>query len=117
MYSFDTFNEIHTMLEAVPGLSSTIGMEKAMSFVRLATKLKDEILSKQKVGHDASEAPDILPENVKEFLGRAIDLPDEYVHGCWTAFRWTVWHRDVKGDSMGADAKLFRDYGLEGLLC
>jgi hypothetical protein len=117
MDPFDTFNEIHTMLEAVPGLSSTIGMEKAMSFVRLATKLKDEILSKQKVGHNASEAPDVLPENVKEFLGGAIDLPDEYIHGCWTAFRRTIWQRDMDDDSMGLDAKLFRDYGLEGLLC
>jgi hypothetical protein len=82
MYSFDTFNEIHTMLEAVSSLSNTIGMKKAMSFVHLATKLKDEILSKQKVEHDdASEAPDVLSEN-KKFMGRAIDLPDKYVHGC-----------------------------------
>ena len=117
MHTFDTFNEIHAMLEAIPGLSSAIGMEKAMTFVRLATRLKDEVLSKQKVGHDANDPPDLLPENVKEFLGSAIDLPDEYVNGCWTAFRQTIWQRDANGDSIGADARLFREHGLQGLLC
>jgi hypothetical protein len=117
MDTFDTFNEIHAMLDAIPGLSSAIGMEKAMTFVRLATQLKDEILSKQKVGHDANEPPNLLPENVQEFLGCAIDLPDEYVRGCWTAFRRTIWQRDINGDSTGADAKLFKEHGLQELLC
>jgi hypothetical protein len=35
MDTFDTFNEIYTMLETVPGLSTAIGMEQAMRFVRL----------------------------------------------------------------------------------
>jgi hypothetical protein len=117
MDTFDTFNEIHTMLETVPGLSTAIGMEKAMRFVRLATRLKDEILSKQKVGHDANEVPDTLPENVQEFLGSALHLPHEYVHGCWTAFGRTIWQRDANGDSTGADARLFKEHGLQGLLC
>jgi hypothetical protein len=105
------------MLDAVPGLSSTIGMEKAMTSVRLATQLKDEILLKQKVGHDANKPPNLLPENVQEFLGCAIDLPDKYVHGCWTAFRQTIWQWGINKDSTGADAKLFKEHGLQGLLC
>ena len=37
MHTFDTFSEIHAMLDAVPGLSTAIRMEKAMTFVCLAT--------------------------------------------------------------------------------
>jgi hypothetical protein len=118
MHTFDTFNKIYTMLEATPSLSSAIGMEKAMTFVHLATRLKDEVLSKQKVGHDTlNDPPDVLPGNVKEFLSSAIDLPDEYVDGCWMAFRRTIWQRDANGDSIGVDAKLFREHGLQGLMC
>src|ERR1700685_4284266 len=92
-------------------------MEKAMAFVRLATRLKDEFVSKQKPDHDPNQPPDVLPPNVSSFLGHAIQIPDEYVSGCWHAFRRTVWQRDVNGDSVGVDARLFRQYGLQNLLC
>ena len=114
---YDNFNEILGLLEQCPGLPGAIGMEKAMVFVRLATRLKDEIISKQKPGQDPSQLPDMLPPNVSDFLGHTVQIPDEYVSGCWHAFRQTVWQRDVNGDSVGADAKLFKEYGLQNLLC
>ena len=113
----DSFNNIHAMLEQVPGLVSSIGMEKGMAFVRLATQLKDEILSKQKATHDPSQPPQTLPRNVSEFLSNAVKIPPKHVQGCWTAFTHTIWQWDVNGDSRGKDAKLFRRYGLQGLLC
>jgi hypothetical protein len=117
MATFDSFNEIHDMLGQFPGLSDSIGMEKGMAFVRLATRLKDEIVSRQKAGYEPTEPPDSLPENVQEFMGKAVDIPAEYVWGCWTAFRRTIWQRDGNGDSRGEDAKLFKLHGLQGLLC
>jgi hypothetical protein len=75
------------------------------------------VLFKQEVGHDTNNPSDLLPENVKEFLGSAIDLPDKYVDRCWMVFRRTIWQWDVNGDSIGADAKLFREHGLQGLMC
>jgi hypothetical protein len=113
----DTFDDIHELLKKSPGLSSTIGMEKSMTFIRLATRLKDEILSKQKPSHDPSKTPETLPENVRDFLGKAINIPDGYVQGCWDTFGRTVWERDVNGDSVGADSKLFKQFGLDNLLC
>lgn len=113
----DSFSEIHAILDRIPGLVNSIGMEKGMAFIRLATQLKDEIASKQKVGYDVSEPPHTLPHNVHEFLSEAIDIPSEYVQGCWTAFAHTIWQRDTNGDSRGEDAKLFKQYGLQGLLC
>jgi hypothetical protein len=117
MSTYDNFNDILELLEQCPGLPGAIGMEKAMAFVRLATRLKDEITSKQKPGHDPNQPPDMLPPNVSDFLGHAVQIPDEYVSGCWYAFRRTVWQRNVNVDSVGADAKLFRRYGLQNLLC
>jgi hypothetical protein len=116
MLPFDNLDEILDVLKKYPGLSAGIGMEKAMLFVRLATRLKDEILSKQKPEHNPDEPPDTLPANAQEFLGHAVDIPDSYVTGCWDAFRRTVWQRDANDDSVGADAKLFKRYGLENLL-
>jgi len=117
MSMYDDFNEILRLLEQYPGLPGAIRMEKAMMFVQLATCLKDEILSKQKPGHDPSKPPDVLPPNVRDFLSHAVQIPDEFVEGCWHAFGRTVWQRDVNGDSVGADAKLFKLYGLQNLLC
>ena len=117
MSTYDDFNEILKLLEQYPGLPGAIGMEKAMMFVRLATRLKDEILSKQKPGHDPSTPPDMLPLNVKDFLSHAVQIPGEFVEGCWHAFARTVWQRDVNGDSIGAYVRLFKLYGLQNLLC
>jgi len=58
----DSFNDIHTMLEEVPGLASSIGMEKGMAFMHLATLLKDEILSKQR--------PHMIPANPRKYCQR-----------------------------------------------
>ncbi|KAJ7658501.1 hypothetical protein B0H17DRAFT_1145595 [Mycena rosella] len=41
----DTFNEIYTQLDSVPGLCDTIGTEKGMQFIRLAARLKDAIIT------------------------------------------------------------------------
>lgn len=117
MLASDTFDTIYELLKKHPGLSGAIGIEKATAFIRLASRLKDEILFKQRPSHDPSKPPDELPQNVKNFLGNAAEIPDRYVQGCWEVFRDTVWQRDKNGDSLVADAKLFRKYGLQGLLC
>ena len=59
----------------------------------------------------------MLPLNVKDFLSHAVQIPGEFVEGCWHAFARTVWQRDVNGDSIGADTRLFKLYGLQNLLC
>ncbi|KIM75798.1 hypothetical protein PILCRDRAFT_798649 [Piloderma croceum F 1598] len=116
MANLDTFDAIYELLKQYPGLSGKIGMEKGMTFVRLATHLKDEILMQQRPSYNLEEPPDRLPENVSEFLGNAMNIPDEYIEGCWNVFRQLVWHQDANGDSVGADVKFFRQYGLQNLL-
>jgi hypothetical protein len=83
---YNDFNKILKLLEQYPGLPCAIGMEMAMTFVQLATCLKDEILSKQKPGHDPSKPLDVLLPNIRDFLSHAVQIPDEFVEGCWHAF-------------------------------
>jgi hypothetical protein len=117
MANLDMFDAIHELLKQCLGLSGKISMEKGMTFVRLAMHLKDEILMQQQPSYNLEEPPDRLPENVSEFLGNAMDIPDEYIEGRWNVFWQLVWHRDANRDSTGADTKLFRHYGLQSLLC
>ncbi|KAJ7712770.1 hypothetical protein B0H16DRAFT_1342021 [Mycena metata] len=112
----DNFNEIYATLSAVPGLCDSIGMEKGMAFVRLAGRLKDAITVVQPPTHDAADAPEHLPDGIRTFLGSAIDLPMEYIDGCWKAFSNIVWKYDEDGKTKGSDAEAFKRYGLDNLL-
>ncbi|KAJ7877878.1 hypothetical protein B0H13DRAFT_1631479 [Mycena leptocephala] len=105
--------EILQLLSKVPGLKESVGMDKAMSFVRLASRLKDEILLAQDSMHDPSLAPTDIPEHVRSFLGGATDMPDAFVSGCWEAFSETIWTYEEDGSSAGKDAKMFREFGLD----
>ncbi|KAJ7676359.1 hypothetical protein B0H17DRAFT_1139928 [Mycena rosella] len=65
----DTFTGIYVKLTAVPSLCDSIGIEKAMEFVRLAARLRDTITVAQSKDHDAEEAPEQIPDSVHDFLG------------------------------------------------
>ncbi|KAJ7715127.1 hypothetical protein B0H16DRAFT_1435194 [Mycena metata] len=112
----DNFNEIHATLSTVPGLCDSLGMEKAMAFVRLAGRLKDAITTAQPPSHNAAEPPDELPDGIRTFLGAAVDLPMEYIDGCWKAFANLIWTYDENGKTKGSDADAFKKYGLDKVL-
>jgi hypothetical protein len=105
-----SFDDIYDTLRAVPGLSGSIGMEKAMQFIRLAALLKGEISVAQSTKYDATAAPETLPAHVRAFLGKAVGLPDEFVHGCWSAFANVIWDY---GDKHNEDLEAFQKDGLD----
>ncbi|KAF7297871.1 hypothetical protein HMN09_01007900 [Mycena chlorophos] len=100
----DTWTAIYEKLKAVPGLCDVIGMEKGMQFVRMAARLKDAILAAQPPTGPSETPPERLPPTIELFLGSAVEMHPDFVHGCWTAFRGLVW--DYKGDE--EDEKAFR---------
>ncbi|PPR06065.1 hypothetical protein CVT26_005309, partial [Gymnopilus dilepis] len=63
--------------------------------------------------HAPEDPPDRLPDAVHAFLGSALDLCDDYVQGCWDAFKSTIWHYDTSLHSSAADAKLFHQHGKQ----
>ncbi|KAF7378197.1 hypothetical protein MSAN_00244300 [Mycena sanguinolenta] len=111
-----SMDDVHAFLSKVPGLVESITMEKAMAFVRLASRLKDEIILAQKSTYDPSSAPSDIPEHVRSFLGCATGMSDEFVAGCWEAFSETIWHYNEDETSAGRDAQMFREYGFDHLL-
>jgi hypothetical protein len=113
----DTFNEIHAKLSSVPGLCDSIGMEKSMAFVRMTARLKDAITLAQPPHHDAGEAPELLPDNVRDFLGSVTEMPLDFVDGCWRAFRSLIWEYDENGKNQGTDAQAFKKHGLDNHFC
>ena len=103
--------DIHQRLLEQPGLAGAIKMDTAMRFVRLAASLKRDIVHVQKPTYDLSLPPPSLPQNIHTFLGSAVNLSDDFVTGCWRAFKTTVWSYDAKGHSSMADSLLFYKYG------
>ncbi|KAJ7358397.1 hypothetical protein DFH08DRAFT_686973 [Mycena albidolilacea] len=87
-----------------------------MEFVLLAARLKDAILTAQPPSHDASQPPDEIPAGIRTFLGSAIDIPIEYIDGCWKAFGNLVWTYNENGKPTGTDAEAFKNFGLDHLL-
>jgi hypothetical protein len=106
-----TIEEIHAILQDYPGLSGNLSIEKITRFIRLTAGLKRDILHAQKPTHLDTDIPNDLPDNVNTFLGGALNLSDDYVAGCWAAFKTTIWDYDATAHTNSADAKLFMEYG------
>ena len=106
-----TMEQIYEQLSKQPGLPQAIGMDTAMRFIRLTASLKRSILHQQKPGYKEDEAPERLPDCVFAFLTSALALCDDYVQGCWDAFKTTIWHYNPKLHSSTADAQLFYEHG------
>ncbi|KAF7304605.1 hypothetical protein HMN09_00863800 [Mycena chlorophos] len=87
----DTWTSIYSKLAAVPGLCDAIGMAKGIQFVRMAARLKNSIIAAQPPAGDPETPPERLPLAIETFLGSAIDMHPDFVHGCWTAFSELVW--------------------------
>ncbi|KAJ7933282.1 hypothetical protein B0H13DRAFT_2306962 [Mycena leptocephala] len=111
-----SMEEVHDFLSKIPGLAKSVSMEKAMTFVRLAARLKDEIILAQNSTYDPSSAPSEIPDNVRSFLGCATGMTDEFVAGCWAAFGNTIWDYNEDETSAGRDAQMFREFGFDHLL-
>lgn len=104
-------NEIHRLLSMQAGLSDVLPMEDAMRFVRLAASLKRHIIHVQKSAYDESFPPLVLPAEINQFLGNAINLSTEFVDGCWKAFRETAWAYTSGEHDAASDARVFNEHG------
>lgn len=108
-----TLQHIHKTLSSFPGLPELLKMEDAMRFVRLASSLRRTILHAYKPGDNIDKPPDCLPDSVQDFLGSAVGLTPEYVHGCWVSLKDTIWAYDSAAHSNAADARLFYSHGRQ----
>jgi hypothetical protein len=117
MWAEPTFDEVHSLLGKYPGLVTSFGMQEAMKFIRLTASLKLEILHYQKATKSEHDIPSELPGHVSSFLSSAMGFPDEFVNGCWSAFKETIWSFEEHAHEKAADAKTFYEHGTRLNLC
>ncbi|KAF8234816.1 hypothetical protein L208DRAFT_1546015 [Tricholoma matsutake] len=112
-----TMNQVHELLNMVPGLGDSITMETAMEFIWLGASLKDVIIMVQPAMHHEHDIPNALPPHVRSFLGLATNISEAFVDGCWTAFNSVIWNFEGNtGNTSKRDAAQFRAFGLDHLL-
>lgn len=105
-----SMSEVHQLLSMHPGLSDVLRMEDAMRFIRLATSLKKHIIHAQKSTYNEAYPPSVLPPEIHQFLGSAMNLCADFLDGCWMAFRHTVWTYDCSEHTPASDAHLFHEH-------
>ncbi|KAF8175739.1 hypothetical protein K438DRAFT_1727646 [Mycena galopus ATCC 62051] len=66
--------------------------------------------------HDATKPPELIPDEIHNFLAGATEMPVDFVDGCWKAFGSLIWAYNENGKTKGADAEAFKKYGLDHLL-
>lgn len=106
-----TIQQIYKLLSIHPRLPQAISMDKAIRFIWITASLKRSIIHSQKADYDYNKTPEVLPDGLHEFLGGALDLADEFVQGCWEAFKQTIWMYEPELHSSAADMKIFHKHG------
>ena len=99
--------QVYAQLLRHPGLAQAIGMETATRYVHLGASLKHYIIHAQKPSYNQKIPPPSLPHIIHEFLGSALALLDDYVQGCWEAFKLTIWQHNPEVCSPTTEAGVF----------
>jgi hypothetical protein len=96
-------------------LLNCLTLGSLVTFVTLASKLKDDILLTQPASHLATQPPDVLPPSIIHFLGGCCDLTPLHVGHCWDALKSVIWH----GTELicNRSEALFTEYGHRRGLC
>lgn len=109
------YMHLQRLCEALAQFPSVSGLslDQITCFIRLATKLKDDILLPQPVSHPAGCPPEFLPPSIASFLSEAVDIPLDNVSICWAALKTEVWHQLATADSAEAYEQCFKEYGWQ----
>jgi hypothetical protein len=80
-------SEICVFLSQYPGLAASLNMKMIMNFIRMAARLKCDIIHAQPPSFHADLIPNSLPHHIASFLSSAVDLRLDFVEGCWAVFK------------------------------
>jgi hypothetical protein len=87
-------------------------LNQTSTFVRLAARLKRDILQPQPIPETIPDTPPtVLPPSVAEFLSDALALPIQDINLCWDLLKEDVWEAPVLKDIKQEDLRLFKEYG------
>ncbi|KAG2152699.1 hypothetical protein DEU56DRAFT_727492 [Suillus clintonianus] len=74
-------------LSNIHGLS----LETILTFVTLASAVKEDMILAQPATYDVSTPPDFMPPSVSLFLGSACSLTQDSVRICWSTLKHDIW--------------------------
>ncbi|KAJ7764190.1 hypothetical protein DFH07DRAFT_738454 [Mycena maculata] len=81
-----------------------------MTFLRLLSVLKDDILLPQPIDISVHKPPLLLPPTIATFVSKATGIDSESISACWSLLKEEVWSLPRPELSM-AEEGLFRDNG------
>ena len=86
-------------------------LEGVVTFTRLASHLKRDILQPQPIPQsDPSTPPAVLPPPITKFLGASLGISTDVIDDCWDILQDYVWETPVLPLTLG-DFQLFKHFG------
>jgi hypothetical protein len=77
-----------------------ISFGQVQQFIRLASRLKDDIRLAQPSFVPAVNPPDVLPPTISTFLRDSCSISVACVEACWNTLKMTIWHEEQSLDSL-----------------
>ncbi|KAJ7757761.1 hypothetical protein DFH07DRAFT_958636 [Mycena maculata] len=87
-----------------------VSLTQMMTFLRLLSVLKDDILLPQPIDISVHKPPLLLPPTIATFVSKATGIDSESISACWSLLKEEVWSLPRPELSM-AEEGLFRDNG------
>ena len=93
-----------------------LSLDQSITFIALASRLKNDIVLAQPSSHSPTNAPPLLLLSVTEFLASACQLGLDDVGRLWERLRDMIWSTDPAMYSLDVSLRLFHQHGhLHGL--
>ena len=88
-----------------------VGLPKILSFIRMASALKNDILLVQPPSVSLACAPGVLPPAISHFLAEALELSAKTTKLFWNTLKDEVWGYPEAGEDIFELKRAFRDHG------
>ncbi|KAF8075908.1 hypothetical protein FPV67DRAFT_1649010 [Lyophyllum atratum] len=88
-----------------------LSITQLITFVRLASRLKNDIILCQPITISTISAPAILPPTVTDFLADSVGIPTKDVPHHWMQYRDEIWIMGSSHETHEEDEQAFRVHG------
>jgi hypothetical protein len=93
-----------------PTDAESLSLAQTITFTRLLSVLKHDILLVQPSSVSTDEAPLVLPPTITTFIAASVEISEQSVHGFWTLLKNDIWNLSEQKLS-DSEEELFRQHG------
>lgn len=86
-------------------------LSQIVTFIQILARLKDDIILAQPIYIAITEAPLVLPPQIKTFVAECIGIPEDSVNGCWTVLKDDIWEYPTPEKVEAEEEELFARHG------